>query len=399
MNKRVFLPLLALLLIALVACGSADEDSGRNLTLRDSAPDNASLLSSASAVTTTGQPAQYYAYPASAVPSPFASYGGGGTGLTASPLGWDLLGPGQEAAPLARLILEVDSVEGASLQVQSIAASLDGYVERMASAGGSIAPRSDIILKVPQGQFAALMKRVEILGAVQYRSLGSEDVTDQHVDLTARLSTLRKEEQGLSSLLDRGSSVDELLSVERELSRVRTSIERTQWQLELLERQVDMVAVHVALFPRGTAMVVGPMASFTLEAEGVDTRLAEVQEFAADRLGQIDEIYLSSSGDSQRAQVTFRVYADDFSRATQFIERQGRVTARELLDRRDSRAGTRAQQRTPNATFQVTYVDSSSGVSPWVPILIIVGILVLAGAITYLMRAAYSRGRSRGSFI
>ncbi|MDE2842214.1 MAG: DUF4349 domain-containing protein [Chloroflexota bacterium] len=400
MNKRVFLPLLAFLLVFLVSCSNAaDEDSGRNLALTDYPSGNAALLSSPGAVAAAGQPAQYYAYPPSAVPSPFADYGGGGTGLPASFLGQDLLGPEQEPATQARLILEVDSVEGAALQVRSIAASLDGYVERMASSGGSFSPRSDIILKVPQGRFDSFMKRVEFLGVVQYRSLGGEDVTDQHVDLAARLSTLRMEEQGLISLLDRGSSVAELLGVERELSRVRTDIERTQWQLELLERQVDLAAIHVALFPSGTTMVVGPTASFTVEAAGVDARLAEVQQFAADRLGQIDEIYLSSSGESQMARVTFRVYSDDFARATQFIEGQGRVTARELLDRRDPRVGTRSQQRTPNATFQVTYVDSSSGVSPWVLILAIAGILILAGVIAYLMRAAYTRGRRRGSFI
>ena len=399
MYKRVVLPLLALLLIALVACGASDEDSGRNLTLRESTPENGSVLSSASAATLPGRSADYYAYPAAAVPSPFADYGGGMVGLPAGSLGRDSSMAGQEPASLARLILEVESVEGAALQVQSIASSLGGYVERMASAGGSIAPRSDIILKVPQAQFASVMERIEFLGEVQYRSLGSEDVTDQHVDLTARLSSLRQEEQGLSALLERSSSVAELLNVERELSRVRTSIDRTQWQLELLERQVDLATIHVALFPRGTAAVVGPMARFTLEADGVDVRLAEAQQFVADRLGQIDEIYLSSGGESQRAQVTFRVYADDFSRATQFVERQGRVTARELLDRRASRGGTSSQQRRPNATFHVTYVDSSTSVSAWVPILVIVGILVLAGAITYLMRTAYSRGRRRGSFI
>ena len=272
-------------------------------------------------------------------------------------------------------------------------------MERLASAGGSIAPRSDIILKGPQGQFSSVMERIEFLGEVQYRSLGSEDVTDQHVDLTARLSTLRQEEQGLSSLLERSNSVSELLSVERELSRVRTSIEQTQWQLELLERRVDLATIHVALFPRGTATVSGPMAAFTLETNGVDARVAEVQRFAADRLGQIDEIYLSSDGDSQQAHVTFRVYADDFGRATQFVESQGRVTARELLDRRDTSGAATSQRRAPNASFQVTYVDSSTGVSAWVPILIIVVLLALAGAIAVLMRTAYSRGRRRGSFI
>ena len=399
MNRLLVLPFLACLLLAFSACGSADDDSGRSLALRELAQDDRPRV--ASGGESPGGYAGYYpGYYAGAPPSvPFPAGTSFGPGISAG------LNSGVQSAvegdpmSLAQVSLEVASVEGATLQVQSIAASLGGFVERLTTIGVAEQSRSNVTIKVPQDRLDRALERIQGLGVVQYRSLGSEDVTDRHVDLTARLSALRQEEQSLSSLLERSSSVVELLSVERELSRVRTDLERTQWQLELLERQVDLATIHVILFPRGAVVEQGPAATFVLDVNRVPSSLAGLRQFVDARLGEIDEVYLASEGQGERAEIAFRVFPDDLNRAAQFIETQGRVSAREILDRPGTSDGGIGQSRQPSAQIHVTYLYQPSTVSVWVPILIILGILVLAGAITYLMRMAYSRGRRRGSFI
>lgn len=395
MNRLLVLPFLACLLLVFPACGSADDDSGRSLALQELAQDDRPRLISAGE--SPGRYAGYYAGASPAVPLPAAP--GYGPGIPAGLSSGVQATVGGDPMSLARLGLEVASVEGATLQVQSIAASLGGYVERLTTIGVAEQARSDVTIKVPQEHLDRAMERIQGLGAVQYRSLGSEDVTDRHVDLTARLSALRQEEQSLSSLLERSSSVVELLSVERELSRVRTDVERTQWQLELLERQVDLATIHVVLFPRGVVVEQGPAATFVLDVNGVPNSVAGMRQFVDARLGEIDEVYLASEGQGERAEIAFRVFPDDLNRAAQFIETQGRVSAREILDRPGSSDSGSGQSRQPSAHIHVTYLYQPTTVSVWVPILIILGILVVAGAITYLMRTAYSRGRRRGSFI
>ncbi|MDE2938202.1 MAG: DUF4349 domain-containing protein [Chloroflexota bacterium] len=395
MNRLLVLPFLACLLLVFPACGSADDDSGRSLALQELAQDDRPRLISAGE-----SPGGYAGYYAGAFPSvPLPAAPGYGPGLSAGLSSGVQATVGGDPMSLARLGLEVASVEGATLQVQSIAASLGGYVERLTTIGVAEQARSDVTIKVPQEHLDRAMERIQGLGVVQYRSLGSEDVTDRHVDLTARLSALRQEEQSLSSLLDRSSSVVELLSVERELSRVRTDVERTQWQLELLERQVDLATIHVVLFPRGAVVEQGPAATFVLDVNGVPNSVAGMRQFVDARLGEIDEVYLASEGQGERAEIAFRVFPDDLNRAAQFIETQGRVSAREILDRPGSSDSGSGQSRQPSAQIHVTYLYQPTTISVWVPILIVLGILVVAGAITYLMRTAYSRGRRRGSFI
>ena len=395
MNRLLVLPLLACLLLLFPACGSADEDSGRSLALREAVQDIRPRAASGGEA--MGGYAGYYAGAAPSVPSPVAV--GYGPGLMGGFGGGVPAAVGGDPISLARLDLEVASVEGATLQVQSIAASLGGFVERLTSIGVAEQSRSELTIKVPQDQLDRAMERIQGLGVVQYRSLGSEDVTDRHVDLTARLSALRQEEQSLSTLAERSSSVSELLSVERELSRVRTDIERAQWQLQLLERQVDLATIQVVLFPLGAVVERGPAATFVLEVNGVPTSVAGLRQFVDARLGEIDEVYLASEGEEERAEISIRVFPDDLNRAAQFIESQGRVTAREILDRPGAPDDGPRQAREPGAQVHVTYLYQPTGINAWVPILIILGILVLAGVLTYLLRIAYSRGRRRGSFL
>ena len=97
-----------------------------------------------------------------------------GTGVSAGLSSGVQVAAGDDPMSLAQVGLEVASVEGATLQVQSIAASLGGYVERLTTIGVAEQSRSEITIKVPQDQFDRTMVRVQGLGVVQYRSLGSE---------------------------------------------------------------------------------------------------------------------------------------------------------------------------------------------------------------------------------
>ena len=223
--------------------------------------------------------------------------------------------------------------------------------------------------------------------------------TEQHMDLTARLAIYHKEEQSLTSLMGRSNSVSELLSVERELARVRSNIERAQNRLDLLQQRLEMATIHVSLFPMGSLGVAGPSASFALEVSNVMGRVAELRRHVGDRGGRIDEVYLASSGEDERAEISFRMLDRDFDGTTRFIEGQGTVTARELLEISDAQGLETAGSRSPNARIQVAYVESSSGLGFWPPVLVVIVAVAVGAASFYLLRLAYQRGRQRGSFM
>tara|TARA_Y100000758_G_scaffold286768_1_gene237733 strand:+ start:242 stop:586 length:345 start_codon:yes stop_codon:yes gene_type:complete len=100
---------------------------------------------------------------------------------------------------------------------------------------------------VPQAQFSSAVEQIELVGKVQSKNLGSEDVSERFIDLQARLKSSLREEESLLSLLGRTSTVSEVLAIERELTRVRSDIERFQGQLNFLERRIDLATITVSL--------------------------------------------------------------------------------------------------------------------------------------------------------
>ena len=83
------------------------------------------------------------------------------------------------------------------------------------------------------------------------QSVSASDVTEQYVDLSARLKNLKAEEVRLRTFLNQTDKVSELLQVERELARVRGEIESTQAQVDYLERQAAKATLVISLSEPG----------------------------------------------------------------------------------------------------------------------------------------------------
>ena len=327
--------------------------------------------------------------PGSQMPAP---EGGEGSGKNA------LQTVGRKVISIARVSIEVEAVEPSVGQIRAIAESVGGFVEQLSSSGGSENPRAELTVRVPQDQFEPALGRIEGLGDVESRNLGSEDVTEQFIDLSARLRSSKREEESLLALLERSSTVTEILTVERELARVRSDIERAQGQLNFLERRVDLATIHVSLFPPGARPTNPPVASYRLDVSDVSERVARLKDFVAGLGGEIDQVYLATYEHEERAEVAFRVFVQDFDRTAEFIEDQGDVRFRELREGINPKEGAPRAKR-PNARVEVTYMDRPFSVNWLAPVIIIVVVLALAGVVAYLMRLTYRRGRTRGSFI
>jgi hypothetical protein len=108
-----------------------------------------------------------------------------------------------------------------------------------------------VTLRVPADQLDALEGEIAKLGSVLTRSSNTNDVTEQAIDLDARLTNLRAEESRLRAFLGKTSKVTELLEVERELSRVRGDIEAMDAQLTYLKRQAARSTLTVTMTEPG----------------------------------------------------------------------------------------------------------------------------------------------------
>ena len=186
-----------------------------------------------------------------------------------------------------RVTLEVDDFEAARRNLSEAARARGGFVSDAKAQLHRVDEEQRyrtgvVVLRVPRENFSALMERVEAGGTVLSSDTTSEDVTDQLVDIEARLSSLRAERDRLRTLFERANETEDVLAVERRLSEVQTEIERLEGRQQSLERQVAYSTITVELREERPEpdheqwYDVGPIAAFLESVDGVVVTLRAV---------------------------------------------------------------------------------------------------------------------------
>lgn len=104
-----------------------------------------------------------------------------------------------------------------------------------------------IVLKVAGEQTSAALKDIKKLGKVESEQESEEEVTEQYVDLNARLKNLQRTEQRYLEFFNAAKNVDDMLKVEEQLTRVRGEIESLQAQIDYLQKSAQMGTITLYL--------------------------------------------------------------------------------------------------------------------------------------------------------
>lgn len=151
----------------------------------------------------------------------------------------------------AQLGVEVSDMEATLGQVRAIAARGGGFVsasttrlERVDDQDRTVA---DLTLQVRSDTADATMSDLRALGKVTTESSGSQDVTEEYVDLDANLRNLQASETAIVGLMNKATRIEDVLSLQRELTNIRSQIERIQGRKRYLERRTDMATITLAL--------------------------------------------------------------------------------------------------------------------------------------------------------
>jgi len=386
MAKLIVLVMAGMLLF-LLACGSGAE-SGE---LGDSSTDL-----SVTSQNNSGAGEEAGVSPAAAAPS-FA-VADAGDGRVAPGLALQTVQ--RKVISSATLSIKVNVVEEVIGQIRAIAEGMGGFVEQLSSSGAAGQQQASMTIRVPQEQFFTALERIEALGEVQSKNLGSEDVSEQFIDLEARLKSSLREEESLLSLLGRSETVSEVLAIERELARVRSEIERWQGQLNFLERRVAMATIIVSLFPPQVPVAMPPFGTLSLEVEDVTLSMEEAKGLVVNLGGVVDQVFLSQQNGKERADLTLRVRTADFNRVMGFLEAQGKVKTKEVREGtvQVELGGGAGLDEEPEARIELSLLneDDSLSLALILGITVAIGgavLLILLGFILYIISGSPRRPR------
>lgn len=155
----------------------------------------------------------------------------------------------QQIIRTARLRYETQDLEKTKEQVIQAITSSRGFVQNDNSGKDYNQLYQRITLRVPNENFEKVLE--DIGKGVSYfdeRTISREDVTEEFIDIKARLRAKKELENRYIALLARASNVKEMLEIERELATIREEIESKEGRLKYLKNQVSLSTVYVHFY-------------------------------------------------------------------------------------------------------------------------------------------------------
>lgn len=155
--------------------------------------------------------------------------------------------------------LEVKDFDAARRQVESLVAGAGGYLQdSRVGLQHNQKQKASFHLRVPNDNLQDILKELRALGKVTHENMTTEELTDQLIDIEARQRNSRNTEERLLTLQKTAEmDMKQSLAVEREISRVRSEIERREAQRQAMLGRAAMASIHLELIEEFNSQIEG----------------------------------------------------------------------------------------------------------------------------------------------
>jgi hypothetical protein len=149
----------------------------------------------------------------------------------------------------ANLRFQTSNVDTTTTAVQQLVKKYKGNIQRDLQEHEDYRLSRSMSIRVPSANFDAFI--ADLSKGVDYydnKEISSEDVTEEYVDVTARIKTKKELENRYFELLKKANKVSEMLEIEQKLSEIREEIEAKQGRLKYLQTKVSMSTIDLYFY-------------------------------------------------------------------------------------------------------------------------------------------------------
>jgi hypothetical protein len=169
-------------------------------------------------------------------------------------------GSGQKVITTAQLSIEVETgkFQTAFNQALLLADRFGGYVvssDTQASGEEDSLKSGTVTVRIPVASFSSALGEAGKLGEVKYQSIGTEDVTQEYVDLEARITNSEANVRQLLQLFAKAETVDEILKVQSVLNSAQEELEQLKGRQRYLDENTSYSTLTMGLYEAGAEVV------------------------------------------------------------------------------------------------------------------------------------------------
>ena len=156
----------------------------------------------------------------------------------------------------ANLTVETNDPAEGQRKIASIAEARGGFVvtseSKQRNTEGQLKPEMvvTVTVRVPAAQFDAVMSEIRATGnRVTEEKMTGQDVTEEYIDVEARIRAKQALEAQFMEIMKQAKSVQDALEVQRQISEVRSEIERLEGRRRFLQNQSSLSTITATLAP------------------------------------------------------------------------------------------------------------------------------------------------------
>ena len=155
----------------------------------------------------------------------------------------------QKIIKTARLVFQSNDLAATHKNILELANQYKGFVQSDNSGKSYNRLYTNMVIRVPTQNFQSFIEGVsEGVSYFDQNEINRRDVSEEFVDLEARLKAKRELEKRYLELLKQAKNVKEMLEIERELSNIREEIEAKQGRLKFLQNRVSMSTINLEFY-------------------------------------------------------------------------------------------------------------------------------------------------------
>ena len=154
----------------------------------------------------------------------------------------------------ASLSVVVKDPEASMKAISALAEQLGGYVVSSSTSQSNYGPNNislpsgSISIRIPAKKLNDVLEQIK-KDAVEVTSenISGQDVTDQYVDLTSRLTAKQAAEKKLTEIMEAAEKTEDVMAVYAQLQQVQSDIEVLKGQIKYIDQSAAMSSVNVYL--------------------------------------------------------------------------------------------------------------------------------------------------------
>ncbi|HWR22038.1 MAG TPA: DUF4349 domain-containing protein [Feifaniaceae bacterium] len=193
---------------------------------------------------------------------------------------------GHKIIKTASLGLETREFETDLSYIKQKAVDMGGYIASSYVTGrkpenyGDAGRYANLSLRIPQERMEAFLAEARGVATVTYENSGGEDITSAYFDTESRLKIYETQRDRIMLLLEKAETMEDIITLETELSRLTYEIESLTTQLKRWDDLVDFATVSIDINEIPPAMAVASDDSVgTRISEGFNSTLSGVIVF------------------------------------------------------------------------------------------------------------------------